>query len=191
MSEAKLGRRPPFRFKDHVYHQTFGDCIVLTNEIDGLIDVRTVEDREVISEADADDFSFYGVHLIQQIFADGYWYKSCRYFNLLGNAKTIRLLEFLINWHLTSGRKSEWFYCTDDLLIRKAFLSKASSQGSFHALRRLGYIQTKTRVKKVGRHGGVVRRRYVRIDYQRIADAVNKAVLRWHKKYPDHMEGWE
>lgn len=169
--------QPKLRVIDTVYHEDYGECLVMSPEENGLIDIKMKGNKEWIRDVPVEEVTIYGLKHKQEFIIAGEWCMSPYALTLLGKPASMRMLEFLMNWNYTAGRKREWFYATTMTIVRRAYMTPKAVEASFRILRGIGYVATDNWSKGD-------RKRYVRINYESIAKDLRNKKKEWERKYP-------
>jgi hypothetical protein len=125
----------------------------------------------------------------QALYAAGKWHRYRPSLALLVSPSASLLLQFLVNWQQTKGKRLEEFYCPDSVLMRRAFLSTRTATRAIAELRKAGYISTRT-VGPAHR-----RKRYITIEYVAVLAALAEAEKQWvaqvDAKFPKRLRQYD
>ena len=175
---------------DWVVHRDHGVLRVLSTGEDGgerILELKQDTPRETYHRVPVHDVRIYDERMWSdprqaiakaKLYENGKWHKACRKLRLLNCPQLTYVLEFLINWQQTRGRRREWFYCTDHTIVLHAYVTPRSVTECMVRLRKRGFVECKFTSRS---QGG--RQRWIRINYRTIWQEVRTLLEDWQAKY--------
>lgn len=155
-----------------------------------FLDLKTFDNREVYPRVPAGDVRLYDerdwedpeqAEVKARLYGAGRWHRSCRMLRLFGRHPWIDVLEFLVMWQETRGRRREWFYCPNGVIVRKGFVPPATLEKALRNLRSLGLVD----IRQDASVGGADQR-LIRINYVALWRKLEPLLAKWEEKYAGH-----